>query len=67
MIRNNAKEFGEVASQQELLGLLDEVEQDSKKIVNTFLQENLRALQDNVDATRKKIQAVKKGEGGTEP
>ena len=60
MIRNNAKEFSEVASQQELLDLLDSVEKSSGNINNTFLQENLRALQDNLETTRKKIQSVKK-------
>lgn len=59
MIRNNAQEFCEVSTKKEILSLLDAVENDSKKVENTFLQKKIEVLQENIETTRAKIQAVR--------
>ena len=59
MIRNNAKEFCEVAPQGEIITVLDEIKAGSEKITNTFLQDSIASLLDNVQTTEKKIQSVK--------
>ena len=59
MIRNNAKEFSEVATQEKLLNVLDTIEQDSIGIKNTFLQENIARLRENVKMTRTKVHSIK--------
>lgn len=67
MIRNNTKEFCEVSSQDEIRKMLDSIEESSDKVTNTFLQENIRALQSNIETTNTKIQSVKSeavNEGG---
>lgn len=59
MIRNNAKEFCEVADQEEIISLLDTINQSSSKVTNTFLQENIKSLHANIAETTTKIQSVK--------
>ena len=59
MIRNNAKEFCAVASQPEVLALLDSIKSGSEKITFTFLQEIISSLSSNIDITKAKVQSVK--------
>ncbi len=59
MIRNNAAEFCEVAPQSEILGLLDTVDTQSQTVTNTFLQESIASLLENIQITKTKIQSVK--------
>lgn len=59
MIRNNANEFCEVSSQSEITTMLQSISESSKKVTNTFLQENIKALQSNIETTTTKIQSVK--------
>lgn len=59
MIRNNVTEFCEVSSKSELIGVLDLISDKSSKIGNTFLQENIKSLQSNIEMTKAKIESVK--------
>ena len=59
MIRNNAKEFSEVSSQEEIVKMLNSISESSKTIKNTFLQENIKSLQSNIETTITKIQSIK--------
>lgn len=59
MIRNNAAEFCEVASQTEIIESLDLIKENSEKITNTFLTESIDALQSNIETTAVKVQSVK--------
>ncbi len=59
MIRNNAKEFCEVSSQDEIISLLDSIKTNSSQITNTFLQESISSLMGNIETTKTKIQSVK--------
>lgn len=59
MIRNNAKEFCEVSSQDEIVNMLNSISESSKAIKNTFLQENIKSLQSNIETTIIKIQSIK--------
>ena len=58
MIQNNAKEFCEVSSPEAILSMLSDILADSKGITNTFLQNNIRTLQDNIEKTTAKIQSI---------
>ncbi len=59
MIRNNANEFCEVSSQKEIIHLLESIDKYSKSITNTFLQEGIESLAENIETTKTKIQSVK--------
>lgn len=59
MIRNNAKEFCEVSSRDEITTLLDSIKSNSLQITNTFLQESVSSLMENIETTKTKIQSVK--------
>ncbi|MBE6640909.1 MAG: serine/threonine protein kinase [Ruminococcaceae bacterium] len=59
MIRNNAKEFCEVSSQSEIIALLEEVKKSSSGVTNTFLQESVSSLLDNIGIAETKINSVK--------
>lgn len=58
MIRNNALEFSEVSSEEEIMTMLTSISEDSKKITNTFLMDSINSLQDNIETTKKKIQSI---------
>lgn len=58
MIRNNAKEFCEVAERDEIYSMLDGIKDSSSRVKNTFLQENIRTLHENIETTRVKISSV---------
>ena len=58
MIRNNVKEFSEVSSKNEILLMLDSIKESSSEVTNTFLQENIRLLHEDIELTREKIEAV---------
>ena len=58
MIRNNAKEFCEVAEHDEIYSMLDGIKDSSSGVKNTFLQENIRTLHENIETTRVKISSV---------
>lgn len=58
MIQNNAKEFCEVSSPEAILSMLSDILADSNGITNTFLQNNIRTLQDNIEKTTAKIQSI---------
>ncbi|MBQ3524407.1 MAG: serine/threonine protein kinase [Clostridia bacterium] len=60
MIRNNATEFCEVSSQTDILNVLATVSTNANQITNTFLQENITKLQNNIDVTTTKVQSVTK-------
>lgn len=60
MMRNNAKEFCEVADREEIYAMLDTITERSGQIKNTFLTDNIQALQDNIRTTTVKIQSVQK-------
>ena len=74
MIRNNAAEFCEVIStdnqmsetgasesaQLIILNMLEQIETESAQVTNTFLQDSIATLQDNIQLTRTKIQSIKK-------
>ncbi len=59
MIRNNSTSFTEVSSEKEIIALLDEISDSSKNIDNSFLQDNIKNLQENIEITRIKVQTVK--------
>lgn len=59
MVRNNAKEFCEVSNQSEIVQMLNTIDESSKSISNTFLQENIKSLQSNIQITTTKIQSIK--------
>ena len=59
MVRNNATEFSEVASKQEIVAMLDSLKEKSDGVQNTFLQENIQNLQSNIETTKTKIQSVR--------
>ena len=59
MIRNNAVEFCEVSSQSDITILLDSIKSNSSQITNTFLQESVSSLINNIETTKAKIQTVK--------
>ncbi len=59
MIRNNAKEFCEVSSQDEICTLLDSIKLSSSQVTNTFLQGSISSLKDNIETTKAKIRSVK--------
>lgn len=59
MIKNNAKEFCEVSSQNEIIELLDSIMSNSSQITNTFLKDSVSALTDNIQTTKTKVQTVK--------
>lgn len=58
MIQNNAKEFCEVSSPEAILSMLSDILADSNGITNTFLQNNIQTLQDNIEKTTAKIQSI---------
>lgn len=59
MIRNNATQFCEVASKADVLQMIENIREKSVVITNTFLQDSIGALQDNIETTTLKIQSVK--------
>lgn len=59
MFRNNSTEFCEATSKEEVLALIDDIEEKSSAIDNSFLQNTIAGLQDNIATTRTKIQSVK--------
>ena len=60
MIRNNSTSFTEVSSEKEINALLDKISDSSKNIDNSFLQDNIKNLQENIEVTRTKVQTVEK-------
>lgn len=62
MINNNAKEFCEVASKDEIQELLQTIYNSGSSVTNTFLQKNIQLLQNNVDITVNKINSVKEAD-----
>lgn len=64
MIRNNAKEFCEVADKQAILDMLGDIRTGSEGITNTFLQNNITALKSNIETTVSKIESVRPGQAG---
>lgn len=63
MISNNAGEFCEVTTQDELIQVLNTVNANSSNITNAFLQENIQSLKENIENTTKKIQSIKTQSG----
>lgn len=59
MILNNAGEFCEVSSKEEINTLLDSIYERSGSIKNAFLQSNVESLRENVETTKAKIKTVK--------
>ncbi|MBQ7432171.1 MAG: serine/threonine protein kinase [Lachnospiraceae bacterium] len=59
MIQNNAGEFCEVTSPDEIIEMLDQISDDSSLVKNTFLQNSIQDLQNNVAVTRTKIESAR--------
>ena len=59
MIRNNANEFCEVSSLEEIMMILDSISVNVSEITNSFLQESVSSLLENIEITKTKIQSVK--------
>lgn len=59
MLRDNIVQFFDVASEEEIVSMLDEIFNDSKSIDNSFLQDNIKKLQDNIEVTKTKVRSVK--------
>ena len=59
MIDNNAKEFCQVQSRQEVLSVLEDIETRSSGVTNTFLQTGLEELRKNIQLAENKVQSVK--------
>ena len=66
MIRNNSNELCEVASKEKIISLMDEIYDNSSKIKNTFLNESVTKLQNNIKETKTKIESVNDKENGGE-
>lgn len=58
-IAENTKGFVQVSSKDEVVKLLDEIYTDSEKVTNTFVQENIDTLKDNIENAKAKVQTVK--------
>lgn len=63
MIWNNANQFCEVTSQNEVINFIDEISTNSSKITNTFLQDSIKSLNNNILATKTKIKSIKDTQG----
>lgn len=59
MINNNAKEFCQVSSKEEILSMLEDIDSSSAAVTNTFLQNSIVSLQKNIETTRAKIQSIR--------
>ncbi len=59
MIRNNASQFCEVSSKEDVLKMIEDIQKKSSVITNTFLQSTIASLQSNIETTMVKIQSVK--------
>ena len=59
MISNNAKEFCEVSSMNDVLSVVDDIKDNSSKITNSFLQKSITTLKENIETTTVKIKSVK--------
>ena len=59
MIKNNATEFCEVSSREDISTMLDNIYENSRTIENVFLQESIGKLQDNIENTKIKIESVR--------
>ena len=64
MINNNAKEFCEVEDQAEILAVLETIKDKSASVTNTFLQNGIQQLRQNLDTTMTKIRSVKVSAAG---
>lgn len=62
MIRNNANQFCEVASQSEVISFIDKISENSQKITNTFLRESIKSLNNDIASTKTKINSIKADE-----
>lgn len=60
MINNNASEFCDVTSKEEVLNMIKDIQQKCSKITNTFLQTTIEELNVNVEDTITKVNSVKK-------
>ncbi len=58
MVNTNCKEFCEVTSQTELNSMMNKISSESTSVTNTFLKENVAALQTNIETTISKISTV---------
>lgn len=63
MVRNNTKEFCEVSTQADIVSLLESISNDCKSVTNTFLQNNIQTLNENIETTITKVNSVKTGNG----
>ena len=59
MINNNANEFCQVSSQTSILELLSTIDSACSKVTNTFLEDSITALHQNIKTATSKIQTVK--------
>ena len=55
MIDNNAKEFCQVSSQNEIKSLLSQISSGSATITNVFLQDGIAQLKSNIEATTAQV------------
>ena len=59
MISNNAQEFCEVSSQEDVIALLDAIKANSSQIKNTFSQKSVSSLLSNIERVKTKIRSIK--------
>ncbi|MBQ6824656.1 MAG: serine/threonine protein kinase [Clostridia bacterium] len=64
MIRDNAVEFYEVATEADIVKMLNEISDSSRKVTNKILAENVEGLQGNITTTIAKVQSIKTGNNG---
>lgn len=63
MIWNNANQFCEVTSQNEVINFIDGISTNSSKITNTFLKDSIKSLNNNILTTKTKIRSIKDTKG----
>lgn len=63
MIGNNAGEFCEVTTKDDIIQVLKNVDTASSDITIAFLQENITALKANIETTTKKLESIKAKSG----
>ena len=64
MIRDNAVQFYEVATENDIVKMLNDISDSSAKVTNKILKESVDNLQSNITTTIVKVQSIKTGNKG---
>ena len=64
MIRDNAVQFYEVATENDIVKMLNDISDSSAKVTNKILKESVDNLQSNITTTIAKIQSIKTENNG---